>query len=242
LTTYEEFRQKQLAKQAEDSELKIIFTNLWNKGETYKQISDKMGITFSKTISLRQHLKLPSRMTTRYTIEGKIEQPLTDDDFKEGMEHGKFLKQKHRAFCVLLYYSAVRKKEALRAFKEQFVVSPKEIIFNVGKRLKHGKETPGLNLPLDALYMNELLEALRDTKHRERVFPYCDKTGYNIVRRAFKYPHLFRLSRITNFFLEGYTIPEVKSWTGLTLKALNYYVGLVSVKRMGESLGRKNKR
>ena len=174
-----------------------------------------------------------------YRREGKIQQPLTDKDFRDGMEHREFLQQKHRAFCVLLYYSAVRKKEALRAVKEQFQVTPKEIIFNVGKRLKHGIETPALPLPLDAPYVNELLAALGNTKLGQRVFPYSDKTGYNIVRRAFKYPHLFRLSRITNFFLEGWTIPQVHSWTGLTLKALDYYVGLVDVAKMGESLAKK---
>lgn len=174
-----------------------------------------------------------------YRREGKIEQPLTDEEFQKGMEYGTFLTQKHRAFCVLLYYSAVRKKEALRTIKEQFTIRSEEIIFNVGKRLKHGKETPSLNLPLDAPYMNEMLEALENTQLGKRVFPYCDKTGYNIVRRAFKYPHLFRLSRITNFFLDGWTIVQVRSWTGLSLKALDYYVGLVDIKKMGESLARK---
>ena len=58
-------------------------------------------------------------------------------------------------------------------------------------------------------------------------------------RAGFNYPHFFRLSRITNFFDEGWTIAQVHSWTGLSLKALDYYVGLVDVKRMGESLGQK---
>jgi len=120
-----------------------------------------------------------------YRREGKIQQPLTDEDFRDGMEHGRFIRQKHRAFCVLLYYSAVRKKEALRTLKEQFQVQPNQIVFSVGKRLKHGIETPALPLPLNAPYMNDLLEALGNTKKGNRVFPYCDKTGYNIVRRAF---------------------------------------------------------
>jgi len=74
----------------------------------------------------------------------------------------------------------------------------------------------------------------------ERVFPYCDKTGYNIGRRAFKYPQLFRLSRITNFFLEGWTIAQVRSWTGLSLASLEYYVGIVDTQKMGDSLAQKH--
>ena len=178
-----------------------------------------------------------------YRTHGKIQTPLTENDFIEGMKGGHFVDWKHRAFCVLLYYSAVRKKEALRAIKEHFTVTPNDIIFNVGKRLKHGIETPALPLPLTAPYMEELKDAIFDTKPKHRVFPYSDKTGYNIVRRAFKYPHLFRLSRITNFFDSEppWTIAQVHSWTGLTLKALDYYIGLVDVKKMGESLAQRKR-
>ena len=116
-----------------------------------------------------------------------------------------------------------------------------QIIFDVGKRLKHGLETPPLNIPLDAAYAQEIWDAIENTRKNKRVFPYCEKTGYNIVDRVFKYPHYFRLSRITNFFLEGWTIAQVRSWTGLTLKALESYVGLVDVMKMGDSLGGKPK-
>ena len=84
--------------------------------------------------------------------------------------------------------------------------------------------------------MNSIVETLKNRKPKELVWPYCRKTGYNIVKRVFYYPHYHRLSRITQFFLDGYSIAEVKSWTGLSLKALDYYVGLVSIHRMGESL------
>lgn len=174
-----------------------------------------------------------------YSRFGKIEQPLTEDEFQEGMDHGHFVEPRHRAYVVLLYYSAVRKREGWRVIREQFRVLKDKIIFDVGERLKHSKKTPALPLPLDAPYMNELKEAIEKTAPGNRVFPFSYKTAYNIVRRAFKYPHLFRLSRITNFFLDGWTIPEVRSWTGLSLKALDSYVGLVGVARMGESLAHR---
>ena len=174
-----------------------------------------------------------------YTREGKLLDPMTDEDFKSGMETGKFLKPKHRAFCVLLYYSAVRKQEALRTVKEQFQLTRSAVFFDVKKRLKRGKITPPLKLPLKAPFMEELKEAIEQTKPGEKVFPYCDKTGYNIVRRVFHYPHFFRLNRITQFFLDGWSIAEVKSWTGLTLSALNFYVGQVDISRMGDSLAKK---
>jgi len=176
-----------------------------------------------------------------YRVAGKIQQPLTEQDFQEGMTNGTFKQDRHRAYCILLYYSAVRKMEGLRATREQFTVTQTSLIFQVGKRLKHGIETPALVLPRKADYVEELVKAVEETKPGQRVFPYSHGTGYNIVRRAFKYPHLFRLSRITNFFLEGWTIAQVHSWTGLTLKALDYYIGLVDVAKMGESLARKDR-
>jgi hypothetical protein len=174
-----------------------------------------------------------------YRTTGKIMIPMEDIDFLKAMTDGDFAKRNHKGFIAILYYSAVRKKEALRAKKEQFKILNDRIIFEVGKRLKHGLQTPPLNIPLEAPYANEIEWSIRNTKSKCRVWPYCEKTAYNIVRRVFPvYPHFFRLSRITNFFDEGWTIAQVRTWTGLSLKALDFYVGLVDVKRMGESLGK----
>jgi hypothetical protein len=196
-----------------------------------------------------------------YRTEGKILTPLSDEDFTRGMQTGLFYHPRHRAYVVLLRFTGVRKLEALRATREQFIINRERglISFDVGPRLKKlrhtqkGKllteaeyeallkqragslSTPALPIPLDAPYADYLRVAVETTPSGQRVFPYSEKTAYNIVRRAFKYPHLFRLSLITNFFLAGWTIPQVRSWTGLSLAALNYYVGLVDISKMGES-------
>jgi len=171
-----------------------------------------------------------------YRRYGKVLEALTAADFADGMDHGDFKTPKHRAFAVLLFYSAVRKQEALRSTRESFQLFDDHILFDVGARLKHGIETPALYLPLDAPYMSELRTAVESTQQGERVFPYCKMTGYNIVARVWKYPHLFRLSRITNFFLSGWTIAQVRSWTCLSLRALEFYVGIVDTIQMGKSL------
>jgi len=94
---------------------------------------------------------------------------------------------------------------------------------------------------MDAPFVESIVDSVRATKEDKRVWPYCRKTGYNIVHRVFHYPHYHRLTRITQFFLEGFTIPQVQSWTGLSLGALNYYIGLVDVSKMGASLRPKQK-
>ncbi len=198
-----------------------------------------------------------------YRNEGKILTPLTQEDFKNGLEKGTFIQPNHKGYCTFLYYSALRKTEALKLTKQNFEVGNKNIMVTaefpqevkrkvkhpdgtttkeptgriVYGRLKHGKRTPALIIPKNAPYVNYIIDSIEAaTDPLELVWPYSAKTGYNIVHRAFKYPHLFRLSRITNFFLEGWTIAQVKSWTGLTLNALEFYVGQADVQKMGESL------
>lgn len=166
---------------------------------------------------------------------------MTDEQFKEIMETGHFCKNIHRPFTVLLYYSAIRKSEALRVVKQDFQITSDNIVFDVGPRLKHSLRTPPLYIPLDALYVNCLREAIENADKNKRIFGFSKKTAYNILDRLGYYPHFLRLSRITNFFLEGWTVVQVKSWTGLNLKNLDYYVGLVDVKRMGESLANKKR-
>jgi hypothetical protein len=191
---------------------------------------------------------------------GKITTPITEDEFAYGMEKGVFMSPDQKSYPVILYYSAVRKTEALRTVKEDFIVTKKKIVWDVGPRLKklrHKQKgielteqqynelllkrrnqitTPALPLPIDAPYMDLLKQRIEETKQGERLWPYCPKTAYNIVSRAFKYPHLFRLSRITNFFEDGWTVAQVRNWTGLSLSALNYYIGVVDINRMGQSL------
>ncbi len=174
-----------------------------------------------------------------YRNEGKILTPLSDRDFLDGMEQGVFLKPSHRAYCVLLYYSAVRKTEGQRARREQFQITKENLVFEVGQRLKHSSKTPPLEIPLAAPYVDSLKQQIEQTPRGERVFPFCPATAYLVVHRAYKYPHLFRLSRITNFFLDGYTIPQIHSWTGLSVSALNYYIGLVDISKMARSMVKK---
>lgn len=180
---------------------------------------------------------------TRYSRTGKIQTPLPDDKaFIKGMKEGKFCQERQKGIPVLQYYTAIRISEALRCIPEQFQIQQTQLYFDVGKRLKHGTHTPALVIPRDADYVEELIKIIRSTKSGQRIFPYCRKTGYNVIVRAFGfYPHFFRLNRITNFFLEGWSIAEVRTWTGLTLTALDYYVGLVNIQKMGMSLAKKKK-
>jgi hypothetical protein len=57
------------------------------------------------------------------------------------------------------------------------------------------------------------------------------------ITLGFKYPHYEGLNRVTTFFKEKRSIAEVQNWTGLSLQALDYYLGLVSIEEMARSMG-----
>jgi len=173
----------------------------------------------------------------RYSIQGKIIRPLSSEEWLEAMENGRFVKDTHRGYVALLYYTAVRRGEALRTKKEQLVIRGDRLYYSIGKRLKRGKETAAIFMPLDRPYVDDIVYCWEKADPGERIWPFCAKTAYNIVTRVLPaYPHYFRLSRITNLLKDGWTIADLKSWTGLSLQALDYYVGLVNVEKMGESL------
>jgi len=172
-----------------------------------------------------------------YRKHGKIVVTYTEQEFVKAMEEGTFKKPEHKGFATLLHYTGVRKGEALRALKEQFSLQGAFLVFDVKKRLKHGKETPPLKIKKRLPYVLDIWKAVEKAKPSSRVFPYSDKTAYNIMDRVLKYPHYERLNRITTFFKEKRNIAEVQNWTGLSLQALDFYLGLVAIEEMAESMG-----
>jgi integrase len=173
-----------------------------------------------------------------YTRRGKVERPIEPEEWADLMAKGRFVHvPQHPAFCAVLYYFAVRSGEALKATKEQFTYDDEALYFDVGERLKHSHRTPTLNIRRDLPYVRAIVMTVDMTGAGQRVFPYSRRTGYNITDRVFKtYPHFFRLSRITSMFDDGWTVTEVRSWTGLTLNALNYYVGLAAIREKGRTI------
>lgn len=171
-----------------------------------------------------------------YSRNGKVLFPLTEQEFSEGLENGKFCRKKHRGFAVLLYHSGVRVSEALRAKKEDFTIRENTIYFEVGPRLKHGLHTPPLPINLDKSYVTEILYAIENTKAKKRVFPYCRMTGYNIIARVWNYPHHIRLTKITQLLRSKFSLIQVRSWSGhASLKSLDSYAGIVDIEEMGKA-------
>lgn len=140
----------------------------------------------------------------------------------------------YRAFIVLLYYTGVRVSEALRARKEDFRAERATLYWTVGKRLKHGKETPPLPLDLTQPHMNLVLEQLEHTKRERKLFDFHRSTAWRHVKKGgLGYNHLARLSAITFFLKSGCSIAEVVNWFGISVQTVNDYIGQISLETMG---------
>ena len=71
----------------------------------------------------------------------------------------------------------------------------------------------------------------------ERIFTFCRKTAYNIVKRVFNdlYPHYFRMNRITktDILFGDATVYHV---FGISANSIDHYRGKVDIKRVGVAL------
>jgi integrase len=173
---------------------------------------------------------------------------MEDAKFAEGYMTGRFVKKRHRSFGVLLWLTGLRVSEGLELTREAFSVQGDTLYIDTGVRKKKRwftRDGKPRNIPrpdplpidLAAPYLKELLEDVADTKLGCRVWPYSKRTGYNIVQRGWGvYPHFMRLSRITRFLQQHYSIVDIKTWTTLTAGSIDAYVGRGTLAKMGKSL------
>lgn len=152
-------------------------------------------------------------------------------EFKAAIEN---LPGERKCFLSILFFAGCRVSEAL-ALTPNDISYNKDMVYIRFFRLKGSKQTDPQELPrADALHW---LCSLETFDPNERLFPWCRKTAYNIVKRVFpdRYPHYYRMNRITKS-LERFSIAVVKNTYGLSLSALEHYVAKVNIKQVGKAL------
>jgi integrase len=177
-------------------------------------------------------------MTTRYSVKGKIETPISDEEFFSKLgRNQKKIGVKKTGFVAFLFYFGVRVTEALKMKPKNFTSKGNTLFVNIGKRLKHSKETPPLTVLLKRPFVSEIVKSVERTRANRRIWKFTRMTAYRLLRdTGFNYPHYMRLNRVTDLFSKGYSIDQIKSWTGLSLGALNYYVGIVNTREIGKNI------
>jgi integrase len=164
------------------------------------------------------------RIMPRY--KKKITSQMEYEEFKEKIHSLPIAKQ---AFLSVLFFAGVRVSEAL-ALTPDDINCTQDTIYIQFFRLKGSKQTDPLPLPRkDALHYLCGLE--------NDPFPWCRKTGYNIVKSVFPalYPHYFRQNRFTTV-AENYGLATMINFSGLAPTSVSHYIAKVDIKKVGKAL------
>jgi len=148
------------------------------------------------------------------------------EEFEQGLYD---LPQDRQAFLSILFFAGVRVSEALALNASGISCTP-DTIYIQFFRLKGSKQTDPTPIPR-TIYTSWLCS------QEGPLFPWCRKTGYNIVHRAFEgfYPHFFRQNRYTDL-AEKFSLATVVSYSGLNPLSVEYYITKVDIKKVGKSL------
>ena len=156
----------------------------------------------------------------------KITRQMNYEEFERGLTD---LPQDRQAFLSVLFFAGVRVSEALALTADDISCTP-DTIYIQFFRLKGSKQTDPTPIPR-TIYTSWLCN------QDGPLFPWCRKTGYNIVHRAFEgfYPHFFRQNRYTDL-AEKFSLATVVSYSGLNPLSVEYYITKVDIKKVGKSL------
>ena len=156
----------------------------------------------------------------------KITRQMNYDEFEEGIQD---LPQDRQAYLSVLFFAGVRESEAL-ALTSDDITCTEDTIYIQFFRLKGSKQTDPT--PIPKTYALSWL-----CSQSGRLFPFCRKTGYNIVNRVFPsmYPHFFRMNRITKIS-EKHGDAFVYSYVGICAQSIDHYRGKVDIKRVAVAL------
>ncbi len=156
----------------------------------------------------------------------KITRLMEYQEFKETISD---LPTRYKAFVSVLFFAGCRISEAL-ALTSDDISCTMETIFIQFFRLKGSKQTDPQQVPMidSLIYLCE---------QKGELFPFCRKTGYNVVKRAFPnlYPHYFRMNRITKTS-DKFGDSTVYHLFGITASSIDHYRGKVDIKRVYEGM------
>ena len=148
------------------------------------------------------------------------------EEFEQGLTD---LPEDRQAFLNVLYFAGVRVSEALALSSNDITCTPNTIYIQFF-RLKGSKQTDPTPIPRTK-YTNWLCA------QEGKLFPWCRKTGYNIVHRAYPgfYPHFFRQNRVIKISIKRGDA-YVYSYMGICAQSIDHYRGKVETIDVGKDL------
>ena len=156
----------------------------------------------------------------------KITRQMEYKEFERGLYD---LPQDRQAFLSILFFAGVRVSEALALTSNDISCTP-NIIYIQFFRLKGSKQTDPTPIPR-TIYTSWLCN------QEGKLFPWCRKTGYNIVHRVFEgfYPHFFRQNRVIKISIKRGDA-YVYSYMGICAQSIDHYRGKVETIDVGKDL------
>lgn len=126
----------------------------------------------------------------------------------------------YKAYVILLYWLGCRRSEPMFIFKEDVEEKDGSLYMTI-PALKGGKRGGPVEFPLTLHGISFIREVWMKTRKEKKLFPFCDKTGYRIIKRLFpkKTPHWLRHNRLTKLRKKRdrgeITTDNIKSFTGI---------------------------
>ena len=156
----------------------------------------------------------------------KITRQMEYKEFERGLYD---LPQDRQAFLSILFFAGVRVSEALALTSNDISCTP-DTIYIQFFRLKGSKQTDPTPIPR-TVYTSWLCS------QEGALFPWCRKTGYNIVHRAFEgfYPHFFRQNRVIKISIKRGDA-YIYSYMGICAQSIDHYRGKVETIDVGKDL------
>jgi integrase len=161
---------------------------------------------------------------------------MTPQQFQEGLFKIQDNTLHARAYLILLYYTGARCSELLTLEGKDLTVSDKFYV-----RITRSKGSRQTRYPLEIRTTipqgNYLVLLKQQTQDDERFFTFSRTTAYRLCYKAFNvYPHFFRMNRITQLFNQGFSIAQVQNFTGLSLNAIDHYIGSADISQIGDRI------
>lgn len=162
----------------------------------------------------------------------KITRLMTYAEFRKGLARCRTLDE--QAFLSVLFFYGCRISEAL-ALTPLDIAKEGETLYIAFKRLKGSHQTDPVERPATA-ELDGIFSTRGYSTDHGRLFPFSRMTGYRIVKRAFPkyYPHFFRMNSISTTLEMGGSILDIKSDYGLSLGAIDHYIGQGSQRKVGQ--------
>lgn len=126
----------------------------------------------------------------------------------------------YKAYVILLYWLGCRRSEPMFVLKEDLEEEEGSLYLTI-PALKGGRRGGPIELPLTLYGMPLIKGVWEHAQEGERLFPFCDKTGYRIIKKLFpkKTPHWLRHNRLTKLRKKRdrgkITTDNIKSFTGI---------------------------